>query len=123
MFRKTLDVATRSVTPRPDSETEPRPGNWKIYKDLRLRLDWLFENRLLSPALKDLSSCIHEDGNDAAHDATGIDEPEAQDLGDFCEQVLEALYTIPGQIAENRRRRNLRRGIEDEEESSAVSAS
>jgi hypothetical protein len=37
--------------------------------------------------------------------------------------VLEALYTIPGQIAENRRRRNLRRGIEDEEESSAVSAS
>lgn len=112
MFRKVLDVATRSITPRPDSNVEPRPSNWKTFKDLRLRLDWLFAQGLLSSALKDLSSCIHEDGNDAAHDAAGISHDEAEDLGDFSENVLETLYTLPGQIVENRRRREARRGTE-----------
>lgn len=116
MFRKVLDSATRTITPAPDSNIEPRPSNWKTYKDLRLRLDWLFERGLLSPALKDLSSCIHEDGNDAAHDLTGITEVEAADLGDFCERVLEALYTVPGQIEENRRRRQERRAVNAEVE-------
>jgi hypothetical protein len=115
MFRKTLDVATRSITPTPDSDSEPKPANWKIYKDLRPRLDWLFGHNLLSPALKDLSSCIHEDGNDAAHDATGISKAEAEDLSDFSESVLESLYTLPGQIAENRKRRDERRGLVSEE--------
>ena len=111
MFRKVLDVATRSITPKPDSPVDPRPSNWKTYKDLRLRLDWLFEYGLLSIALKDLSSCIHEDGNDAAHAVDGISEAEAEDLADFIENVLETLYTVPGQIADNRRRRDERRGI------------
>jgi len=116
MFRKTLDVATRSITPKPDSSAEPRPTSWKAYKDLRLRLDWLFENRLLDPSLKDLSSCIHEDGNDAAHDPTGIRKPEAEDLADFTENVLETIYTVPGQIAENRKRREERRGVKEQME-------
>lgn len=110
MFRKALDVATRSITPTPDAIVEPRPPNWKTYKDLRLRLDWLFEHQLLSPALRDLSSCIHQDGNDAAHDAAGLGQEEAEDLGDFSERVLEVLYTLPGQIADNQRRREERRG-------------
>lgn len=111
MFRKTLDVATRAITPAPDSSSAPRPGNWKTYKDLRLRLDWLFEQHLLSPALKDLSSCIHEDGNDAAHDAAGLGRAEAEDLGDFSESVLESLFTLPGQIRANQKRREERRGV------------
>jgi hypothetical protein len=111
MFRKVLDVATRSITPKPDSQDEPRPPNWKTYKDLRLRLDWLFDQNLLNHGLKDLSSCIHEDGNDAAHDAEGIRKAEAEDLADFTETVLETLFTVPGQIAENRRRRDQRRGV------------
>lgn len=111
MYRKVLDVATRSITPKPDSSVEPRPSSWKTYKDLRLRLDWLFENKLLNQGLKDLSSCIHEDGNDAAHDIAGITKAEAQDMADFTENVLEALYTLPGQIAENRKRRDIRRGV------------
>jgi hypothetical protein len=110
MFRKVLDAATRTGTPKPDSQDEPRPSSWKVYKDLRLRLNWLFEHALLDPTLEDLSSCIHEDGNDAAHDLAGISEPEARDVGDFCERVLEVLYTFPGRIAENRRRRDERRG-------------
>lgn len=111
MFRKVLDVATRRITPKPDSTDDPRPPNWKICKDLRLRLDWLFEKNLLSPALKDLSSCIHEDGNDAAHDADGIRQAEAEDLADFTESALKTLFTVPGQIAENRKRRDERRGV------------
>lgn len=114
MFRKVLDVATRAITPTPDSISEPRPSNWKTYKDLRLRLDWLFEHQLLNSTLKDLSNCIHEDGNDAAHDAAGIQKPEAEDLADFSQSVLETLYTLPGQIAENRKRRDERRGIAEQ---------
>jgi hypothetical protein len=120
MFRKVLDASTRSITTKPDSGQQPAPSSWKTYKDLRLRLDWLFEHHLLSPALKDLSSCIHEDGNDAAHDLVGIGEAEAQDLGDFCERVLETLYTVPGQIEENRRRRDERRGGEEQQERAAI---
>lgn len=111
MFRKVLDVATRSITPKPDCAEELPPPNWKTYKDLRLRLDWLFAHGLLSLGLKDLSSCIHEDGNDAAHDADGIRQAEAEDLADFTESVLKTLYTVPGQIAENRIRRDERRGV------------
>lgn len=111
MFRKVLDVATRVITPEPGSGVTSAPPNWKTYKDLRLRLDWLFANGTLGPALRDLSSCIHEDGNDAAHDVTGINEAEADDLGDFAKLILEALYTVPGQIEENRRRREERRGL------------
>jgi hypothetical protein len=111
MFRKVLDVATRSITPKPDSADEPRPSSWKTYKDLRLRLDWLFEKNRLSAGLKDLSNCIHEDGNAAAHDAEGISQPEADDLGDFTVSVMESLYTLPGQIDENRKRRDERRAL------------
>lgn len=109
MFRKTLDVATRAITPKPVEGDTETPQNWKTYKDLRLRLDWLFEKKLLNSSLKGLSNCIHQDGNDAAHDETGIGESEAADLGDFCERVLEELYTTPGRIAENQRRREERR--------------
>jgi len=122
MFRKVLDASTKSITPKPDSGEQPAPSNWKTYKDLRLRLDWLFDHHLLSPALQDLSSCIHEDGNDAAHDLVGITEAEAQDLGDFCERILESLYTVPGQIEENRRRRDERRGIKEEAEAEVVTS-
>ena len=111
MFRKVLDVGTRTITPSPESEVEKRPPNWKVYKDLRPRLDWLFDNDLLPASLRELSSCIHEDGNDAAHDTGGITKAEAEDLGDFTESVLETLYTLPGQIAENRKRRDARRGV------------
>jgi hypothetical protein len=108
MFRKVLDAATRLKTPTPiegDSSTPP----WKVYKDLRLRLDWLFERNLLDNSLRELSSCIHQDGNDAAHDLQGIGEAEATDLGEFAEIALRTIFTIPGQIQENQRRRDERR--------------
>lgn len=109
MFRKVLDAATREKTPEPDSDEAVKPASWKVYKDLRLRLDWLFENNKLDRSLEELSSCIHQDGNDAAHDLTGIGKEEAEDLSDFADQVLRVIYTIPGQILENQLRRAKRR--------------
>lgn len=110
MFRKVLDAATREKTPEPVEGDNTTPSSWKTYKDLRLRLDWLFERRLLDPSLEDLSGCIHLDGNEAAHSLEGIGEKEALDLADFSEVALKSIYTTPGQIAENRRRRDERRG-------------
>ena len=86
MFRKTVDVATRTLLPpQPDPEDQAHPHfiAWKRRKDLKLRLDLLFERKLLPDSLKELASCIHEDGNDAAHASVGIGEAEANDLQDF----------------------------------------
>jgi hypothetical protein len=110
MFRKVLDAATRMKTPTPVEGDQSTPA-WKVYKDLRLRLDWLFDRNLLDASLRDLSGCIHQDGNDAAHDLNGIGEAEAKDLGEFADIVLRTIFTIPGQIEENQRRRDERRGI------------
>ena len=109
MFRKALDVATRTRISSPDSPSESRAPNWKVYKDLRLRLDWLFANDKIDKSLEELSSCIHQDGNDAAHDLSGIGEDEAEDLGDFAERAFEIMYTFPGQIEINKKRRDERR--------------
>lgn len=108
MFRKVLDAATRERTPQPNEGDVTTPP-WKVYKDLRLRLDWLFERNVLNPSLVELSSCIHQDGNDAAHDLVGIGQDAATDLADFTEVVLETIYTIPGRIAASQERRDERR--------------
>jgi hypothetical protein len=108
MFRKVLDASTRLVTPSPIADDTATPA-WKVYKDLRLRLDWLFERQLLDPALREISSCIHQDGNDAAHSLAGIGREEATDLADFTTLALRTMFTLPGQIDENKRRRQERR--------------
>lgn len=111
MFRKVLDASTRISTPLPDSNSETKPPSWKVYKDLRLRLDWLFENNMLDKGLSEFANCIHQDGNDAVHSLVGIGQNEAIDLADFSESILEFIYTRPGKIAENHRRREERRKI------------
>lgn len=111
MFRKVLDAATRGMLPnQPDDKNHPDFIPWKIRKDVALRLNWLFDRALLPEGLRDLASCVREDGNDAAHDLHGIDEAEAKDLEDFTIVVLETLYTLPGQIEANKARRTARRG-------------
>lgn len=112
MFRKVLDAATRKLLPhQPENEDKSNPDYiaWKVRKDLKLRLDWLFEHGKLADGLRDLATCVREDGNDAAHDLSGIGKDEAADLRDFTVMILETLYTIPGQIVENKRRREARR--------------
>ena len=75
MFRLCVDLATRSMLPKED----PGGLNAKVRRDLGLRLPWLFANRHLPDALRELSSCIKEDGNDGAHAGT-LKRPDAEDL-------------------------------------------
>lgn len=104
MFRLCVDLATQSMLPAEDV-----PGlNAKTRRDLGLRLPWLFESRHLPESLKDLSSCIKEDGNDGAHAGT-LSEEDAADLLDFSCALLERIYTEPERLRLAKERRDVRR--------------
>lgn len=103
MFRLCVDLATKSMLP-----AEETPGlNAKIRRDLGLRLPWLFENGRLPESLKDLSSCIKEDGNDGAH-VGNLSETDASDLLDFSVVLLERIYTEPERLRLAKERRDAR---------------
>jgi len=104
MFRLCVDLVTRSMLP----EEETEGLNAKVRRDLGLRLPWLFKNGRLPEALKELSSCIKEDGNDGAHAGT-LSEPDAQDLLDFTTALLERIYTEPERLRLAKERRDARR--------------
>jgi hypothetical protein len=105
MFRLCVDLATRSMLPNEDAEGL----NARVRRDLGLRLPWLFDKGLLPAALKELSSCIKEDGNDGAHAGT-LKQPDAQDLLDFTTALLERMYTEPERLRLAQERRDSRRG-------------
>ena len=105
MFRLCVDLATRSMLPNEEVEGL----NAKVRRDLGLRLPWLFDKGLLPPALKELSSCIKEDGNDGAHAGT-LKQPDAEDLLDFTTALLERMYTEPERLRLAQERRDARRG-------------
>jgi hypothetical protein len=104
MFRLCVDLATVPLLP----EGEVEGFNNKIRRDLGLRLPWLFDRGLLPDGLRDLSQCIREDGNDAAHKGT-LAEADARDILDFTEALLTRLYTEPIQIELAKLRREQRR--------------
>lgn len=104
MFRLCVDLATRSLLPEED-----RDGlNSKIRRSLGLRLEWMFDNHILPTELRDLSSCIKEDGNDGAHAGT-LTREDAHDLLDFTVALLERLYTEPERLRQAQERRESRR--------------
>lgn len=104
MFRMSVDLATRPMLPKEDTEGL----NKKVRRDLGLRLQWLFANGKLSADLKDLSACIREDGNDGAHAGT-LGKADAEDLLDFTRSLLERLYTEPAKLRLAMERRSQRR--------------
>ena len=88
MFRLCLDITTRKMLPETDE-----PGlNPKVRRSLGLRLPWLFDTDRLPKDLRDLSSCVKEDGNDGAHEGT-LSNEDADDLLDFTTALLERIYT------------------------------
>ena len=105
MFRLCVDLATRPLFP---PEGDPGGPSAKIRRDLGLRLRWMFENGLLPEALRELSACIREDGNDGAHQGT-LGKEDAEDLLDFTSSLLERLYTEPERLRLARARREQRR--------------
>ena len=86
MFRASIDLATRSVLDGIIAKDE-RDVRW-----LGRRLSWMFKNGHLPADLKELSACIKEDGDDAAHSAT-LNEADASDLQDFSCVLLERIFT------------------------------
>lgn len=105
MFRLCVDLATKSLLPEAD-----RDGlNSKVRRNLGLRLSWLFDHDLLPEALRELSSCIKDDGNDGAHAGT-LKHEDAEDLLDFTATLLERLYTEPERLRLAKERREKRRG-------------
>ncbi len=78
MFRLCVDMASSSMLPEEDTEGL----NARIRRSLGLRLPWLFDNRILPEALRELSACIKDDGNDGAHEGT-LSEEDVEDLLDF----------------------------------------
>lgn len=98
MYRLALDLATKGLLP-----LEGDPTN-KVRRNLGLRLPWLFKNRTLPADLETLAECLQQDGNDGAHDGS-LGKEDAEDLHDFCYELLRRLYTEPAriQIAKDRR--------------------
>lgn len=104
MFRLCVDLVTKAMLP-----VEEIDGlNGRTRRDLGLRLPWLFDHNYLPEGLRDLSSCIKDDGNDGAHAGT-LTSAEAADLLDFTAVLLERLYTEPAQLQLALERRQARK--------------
>jgi hypothetical protein len=105
MFRLCIDLATKSKLPEGDANGL----NANIRRNLGLRLPWLFDNNLLPNDLRELSSCVRDDGNDGAH-VGSLSEEDAEDLLDFTCAILERIYTEPERLKIAKDRREARRG-------------
>ena len=78
----------------------------KYTKDnLARRIKWLFDEKQLTQSLKELSTNIRLDGNDAAHEAN-LKKDDVEAMNDFTTLLLEEIYTNPKKIelAEDRRK-------------------
>ncbi len=104
MFRLCIDLATRAMLPEGDIEGL----NQRTRRSLGLRLQWLFDHGKLPDALRELSECIKDDGDDGAHQGT-LNEGEAGDLLDFTHMILERIYTEPERLRLAKERRETRR--------------
>lgn len=105
MFRLCIDLATRLMLP-----SENVNGlNADIKRKLGLRLLWLFDNNIIPKDLRELSSCIKDDGNDGAHEGS-LSKEDAEDLLDFTYAILERIYSEPERLRLAKERRAVRRG-------------
>lgn len=104
MFRLCIDLVTKQLLPEQDAEGL----NNRVKRNLGLRLPWLFDNHLLPESLRELSTCVREDGNDGAHAGT-LNKEDAEDLLDFTYILLERIYTEPERIRLAAERRTARR--------------
>ncbi len=104
MFRLCLDITTKQIV-NLNLHLNPSAND---NKTIHNRLVWIFSNKIIANDLEELSRCIKDDGNDAAHDGNiGMDE--ANDLLDFTYELLERVYTQPERIKLAKIRRTERR--------------
>ena len=105
MFRLSLDLASKSQLPADGSGITITPRQKNYLAD---RLEWLFDNNHWPASLKDMVTCIRQDGNDGAHDGE-LGKDEAYDIMDFSFWVLEKIYTEPERIRISQERRASRK--------------
>jgi hypothetical protein len=108
MFRAAIDLATRPMLPKEPTPLDVEGLNKKVRRDLGQRLPWLFDNGYLPNDLRELSRCVHQDGNDGAHAGT-LSEHDARDLLDFATALLERIFTEPERLRLAQERRDKRR--------------
>lgn len=104
MFRLCIDLSTKGMLPQEDVNGLNR----KVRRDLGLRLPWLFDNGILPQDLRELSTCIKDEGNDGAHEGT-LSKDDAADILDFTLRLLERIYTEPKKVQLAKERREARR--------------
>ena len=109
MFRLCIDIVTREMLPEEDAEGL----NARVRRNLGLRLPWLFDHDILPENLRELSTCVREDGNDGAHAGTLTPE-DAADLLDFTIMLLERIYTEPERLRLAKARRDERRNAKND---------
>ena len=102
MFRASIDLATRSILKGVSVPDE------REVRQLGRRLKWMFSNNHLPSDLKELSVCIKEDGDDAAH-SVSLTQAEAFDLQDFSYVLLKRIFTDPEKTKAAIKRRDKRR--------------
>lgn len=116
MFRLCIDLATRPLLPHGEHEGL----NARTRRDLGLRLPWLFDHGYLPEALRELSVCVKDDGNDGAHAGT-LRKEDADDLLDFTAVLLERMFTEPKRLELAKQRRDERRASQDGAATAGVS--
>ena len=102
MLRTTVDLATKKMLEDLQGRNPP-----KIKKDnLARRIKLLHDEKQLTQNLKELSTNIRLDGNDAAHEAN-LEKDDVEAMSDFTTLLLEEIYTNPKkfEIAEKRRKK------------------
>lgn len=104
MFRLAIDLGTKPMLPPDDVDGL----NKQVRRNLGLRLPWLFDHGHLPNDLRELSSCVHQDGNDGAHAGT-LRRADAYDLLEFATALLERLFTEPELLRLAKERREKRR--------------
>lgn len=102
MFRLCLDLGTKPLLPKAAAGLNP-----STRRNLGARLSWLFEKKKLPENLRDLSTCIKDDGNEGAHEGT-LSKADAENTFDFTFSLLERLYTEPKKLEIAKQRRKSR---------------
>jgi len=96
MSRKVVDVATKKLLGGDLAKNET------VYK----RIEYLSEKGRLTSDLKDWAHHVRLEGNDAVHDEAQFTRDEAEELLSFVELFLTYIYSMPGQLAAARAKRD-----------------
>ena len=100
MYRLALDLATKNLL----TDTNVSEPNGHVRRNLGPRIEWLLKVGGLPSDLKALAAAVKDNGNDGAHDGTLV-KNDAEDVKDFCIELVRRLFTEPERIrlAEARR--------------------